>query len=227
MWGCLSTIFSLPPPTFLKIIALRRQQSQFLSRIIKRVILGGAKGFCQVKKNPKIREKLGSGRVGQASIRICLFFLKFCVFLCCFLAVYVSKKRKKSDRGGGWIWSDQSEFFSFFLIFFNLTKPLILLQTTANYCQDFFLLNMHVANIHSSPCICNIENISNGRSRSQFLLLFNCIDRALILKNVPIFYSNNFFFIWVRRRTCKNDLPIGIGRYTNIPRQERFCTLCD
>ena len=53
------------------------------------------KGFCQVKKNPKIREKLGSGWVGQASTRIIIFFRN--VFLCVFCVVFmfpnVSKKK--------------------------------------------------------------------------------------------------------------------------------------
>ena len=43
-------------------------------------------GFCQIKKNPKIREKLGSGWVGQAPTRIFFFGEKFCVscvFFCC------------------------------------------------------------------------------------------------------------------------------------------------
>ena len=51
-----------------------------------------AKGFCQVKKHPKIREKLGIGWVGQDSNRI--FFIEilyFFVFLCRFVVVDVSK----------------------------------------------------------------------------------------------------------------------------------------
>ena len=35
------------------------------------------------------------------------------------------------------------------------------------------------------------------------------------------------YFIFVKFRTCNHKLPIEIGRYTNIPRQERLCTLCD
>ena len=38
------------------------------------------KGFCQVKKNQKIREKLGSGWVGQAPTRIFFFFGNFVLF---------------------------------------------------------------------------------------------------------------------------------------------------
>ena len=63
------------------------------------------KGFCQVKKNPKIREKLGSGWVGQAPNGIIIIFWKFCVFcvffvcfMCCF---HVSKKKKKLDSWVG------------------------------------------------------------------------------------------------------------------------------
>ena len=43
-----------------------------------------SKGFGQVEKNKKIREKLGSGWVGQALIQIC-FFGEISSFLCCFL----------------------------------------------------------------------------------------------------------------------------------------------
>ena len=54
------------------------------------------KGFCQVKKNPKIREKLGSGWVAQATTRI--FFLGgggvmfICVFCVVFMFLNVKKK---------------------------------------------------------------------------------------------------------------------------------------
>ena len=54
------------------------------------------KGFCQVKKNPKIREKLGSGWVGQLPTRILIFFgnVMFFVFFCCFHAPTYLKKKK-------------------------------------------------------------------------------------------------------------------------------------
>ena len=52
------------------------------------------------------------------------FFGKFVFFVLLFAVVHVSKKKLKMDMGvGGWV-SDQSEFLSDFLIFFNLTKPL-------------------------------------------------------------------------------------------------------
>ena len=49
--------------------------------------------------------------MGQAPIRVCTFFL-ICVvfvFLCCF---HVSKCLEKNWIGGGWVGSDQFEFFS-------------------------------------------------------------------------------------------------------------------
>ena len=50
-------------------------------------------GFCQIKKNPKIREKLGSGWVGQAPTRIFFFWGRNFVFLVFFfVVVHVSKK---------------------------------------------------------------------------------------------------------------------------------------
>ena len=78
-----------------------------------------SKGFCQVKRKPNIREKLGSGWVGQAQTRILIFWgesLRFCVFLCCF---HVSKK--KLIRGWvGVVWSIR--VFLGFFDFFQLDK---------------------------------------------------------------------------------------------------------
>ena len=60
--------------------------------------------------------------MGQALTRIFLifYFFGFCVV---FMFPNVSKNLK-NWIGGGWVLSDQSEFFSDFGIFFNLTKPL-------------------------------------------------------------------------------------------------------
>ena len=65
------------------------------------------KGFCQVKKNPKIREKLGSGWVGQALTRI-FFFGKCCVFFVIFVlfSCFQVFEKKKNWIGGGWVGSD-------------------------------------------------------------------------------------------------------------------------
>ena len=91
-----------------------------------------SKGFCEVKKISKIREKLRSGWVGQAPTRIIIIILFFFVcFLCCF---HVSKK---NVYGGGWVASGQSEFFSDFWILFNLTRPLSVkytIKVTINLC---------------------------------------------------------------------------------------------
>ena len=75
-------------------------------------------GVCQVKKMRKIREKLGSGWVGQAPTRILFYSWKCCVFFCfcvCFLLLYMFPK--KWDRGGWWVGSGQSVFFFGFLDF--------------------------------------------------------------------------------------------------------------
>ena len=77
-----------------------------------------AEGFCQVKTIPKIREKLGSGCVGQAQTRIS-FFLQILCFFVLFLSLYMFPKKKKIDRGlGGWCLDNLSfsRIFGFFLI---------------------------------------------------------------------------------------------------------------
>ena len=84
------------------------------------------KGFCQVKKNPKIREKHRSGWVGQARTQILFFLEMLCFFVSfvLFLLFYMFRKKLKIGYGGGWVVSDQSEFFADFWLFFNLTRPL-------------------------------------------------------------------------------------------------------
>ena len=57
------------------------------------------KGFCQVKTIPKIREKLGSGRVGQAPTRILIFFGNCVFFRVCLYCFNVSIKNEKLDNG--------------------------------------------------------------------------------------------------------------------------------
>ena len=74
------------------------------------------KGFCQVKRNPKIREKLGSGWVGQAPTRICLFFENL-VFFCVVFLLYMFSKKIKNEGVGGQCPTNLS-FFGF-LDFFN------------------------------------------------------------------------------------------------------------
>ena len=56
-----------------------------------------------------MREKLGSGWVGQASTRLIFFFLKMyvslCFFVLLFVVVHVSKKLRKMNRGWvGAVW---------------------------------------------------------------------------------------------------------------------------
>ena len=85
----------------------------------KRLVKPFIKGFCQVKKNPKIREKLGSGWAGQAPTRILFFFWKFCVlsvFFVVFFFVHVS------------------------MFFFNLTSPLILICRFCIFYRELLVL---------------------------------------------------------------------------------------
>ena len=62
------------------------------------------KGFCQIEKIKKIREKLGSGWVGQAPTRIIIFFgnVVFFVLFSCFQMF----QKKKIGWGGRWLGSD-------------------------------------------------------------------------------------------------------------------------
>ena len=80
------------------------------------------------KKNPKIREKRGSGWVGHAPTRI---FIIFCTFFCFVFFVLFScsqmfqKKYIKSGMGGMGVSGLTNPSFSrIFFIFFNMTRPL-------------------------------------------------------------------------------------------------------
>ena len=94
---------------FIHVIYLTRIPSSFL--LLQRFLLLQLsmyplylyQGSCQVET--KIREKLGSGWVVQAPTQICIIFWI------------------RIRGGGGWVGSDQSEFFSDFC-FFILTRPL-------------------------------------------------------------------------------------------------------
>ena len=57
--------------------------------------------------------------------------------MCFFVVLHVFKKQNL-DRGRGWVGTGHSEFFSDFLIFFNLTRPLNVLIKT-NHNQDWHL----------------------------------------------------------------------------------------
>ena len=56
------------------------------------------KGFCLSLKNPKIREKHGSGWVREAPTRIFFWGGRVVSFF-----VHVSKKVAKNRFGGGWV----------------------------------------------------------------------------------------------------------------------------
>ena len=58
-----------------------------------------ALGVLSSRKNQKIREKLGSGWVGQARTRIIFFFGKFCIFVRFFCLLYVFPKKIKNWIG--------------------------------------------------------------------------------------------------------------------------------
>ena len=121
------------------------------------------KGFCQVKKkfkNPRKTRKW----VGESSPNSDLiFFLNFCVFVLYFIVVHVTKKCFLIGFRGGWVGSGQAEFFSDFLIFFNLTKPqsygsfrTVLYRRTDNIVRDTDPL------YHEQP-LCNHNDESEYR----------------------------------------------------------------
>ena len=76
------------------------------------------RGFVKLKKIPKIREKLGTGWVGQDPTRISFLFGNI-VFFCVFFSLFMfPEKLKKLDRQVGWWGLDNpslSRIFGFFL----------------------------------------------------------------------------------------------------------------
>ena len=65
-----------------------------------------------------------------------LFFFGNFVFFVLFSCYQMfQKKKKKIGLGGWWVGSDQSEFFSEFWIFFNLTRPL---SAHGQNCYHFY-----------------------------------------------------------------------------------------
>ena len=73
------------------------------------------KGFCQVKKIQKSEKNSEVGGWVKPQLGFVLFFGNL-VFFCVVVLLYMFQK-KKMNRGGGWVVSDQSEFFSDFWIF--------------------------------------------------------------------------------------------------------------
>ena len=68
------------------------------------VYLCCVRAFVKLKKNPKIREKLGKWVGGSSPNSDFSFFWKLCVFCVFYIVVFVvhvSKKNKKLDRGVG------------------------------------------------------------------------------------------------------------------------------
>ena len=100
------------------------------------------KGSCQVKKTLKKSEENSEvgGRVGGSSPNsdLCVFFCVFSVF--CFCTCF-----PKMDRGE-WVRFDQSEFFSDFFFFLNLTRPLYFISSNNTICDMSMFLNKPILN---------------------------------------------------------------------------------
>ena len=82
------------------------------------------RGFVKLKqsKNPRKTWKWVGGSSPNSDFFFWKYYVFFRFFLCCFLLLYMFPKKW---TGGGWVWSGQSEFFSDFWIFSNLTNPLV------------------------------------------------------------------------------------------------------
>ena len=66
--------------------------SSLSTQLVLNITRTRTKGFCQVKKNPKIREKLGVGGWVKPQLGLFSSFGKFVFFFSFFLVVHVSKK---------------------------------------------------------------------------------------------------------------------------------------
>ena len=101
--------------------------------------------------------------MGQAPTQILFFggefFVFFCVFCVVFMFPIVSKKIKIWI---GWWVSDQSEFFSDFWIFFNLTRPLSvlgLLRLVFHWALQMYRFQSQIKQTLSSISVIKFLNI--------------------------------------------------------------------
>ena len=93
--------------------------------------MGQTRGFVKLKKigvGGWVKSQLGFWGGGE-----CVCFFVF--FLCCFHVSKCFKKIYKKIKGGGWMLTNKSEFFSDFFIFFNLTRPLNFRSTSKTVVQ--------------------------------------------------------------------------------------------
>ena len=58
-------------------------------------------------------------------------------------------------------------------------------------------------------------------------VLYRCYKHELVLENYLMSLPYKFAVSFCKFRTCNCNLPIETGRWTNIPRDERICNLCD
>ena len=85
------------------------------------------RSFVKLKKIKKSEKNSKVGGWVKPQLESFFFFWNvvfLCVFCCLFLLYIFPIFFLKNGYGGGWMRSGQSEFFSDFWIFFNLTKPL-------------------------------------------------------------------------------------------------------
>ena len=96
-------------------------------------------------------------------------------------------------------------FFNQQYIDFSLFKPLIKQTLQDQFIQNWFS---------------SIENSSRGNFYGSLKKQFE-LEKYLL--RLPEKYR-----IWISKiRTCNINIPIETGRWNNIPREERICTLCD
>ncbi len=67
------------------------------------------------------------------------------------------------------------------------------------------------------------HNLSANAICSNYIMFKGVYELELYL----IRLTKNSRILLTRFRTCNNRLPVNVGRYTSVNREERTCTLCN
>ena len=134
-----------------------------------------AKGSCQVKKNPKIREKLGLFRQHPHTI-----LYNFLFFFETFLNMKTTHKNTKNTKyskkiknpSWGLIHPPTSEFFSDFWNFFNLAKPLSIDNGDAN-AKYVYTNRCDIEDLHVCFHIFFLEKTRMSETHLSIIILYS------------------------------------------------------